>query len=72
MSHQRVLIKLKAYGIGESMMSWIQAWLTDRRQRVIVDGETSNWKLVFSGVPKGSVLGPILVLIHKSVRNCKN
>ena len=30
--HQRLLIKLKAYGIGESMTSWIQAWLTDRRQ----------------------------------------
>ena len=34
--YQRLLIKLKAYGIGESMINWIQAWLTDRRQRVIV------------------------------------
>ena len=59
--HQRLLIKLKAYGIGESyiMISWIQAWLTDRRQRVIVEGEISNWKPVFIGVPQGSVLGPI-------------
>ena len=32
MPHQRLLIKLKAYGIGESMINWIQAWLTDRRQ----------------------------------------
>ena len=42
--HQRLLTKLKAYGIGESMINWIQAWLTDRRQRVIVEGEISNWK----------------------------
>ena len=45
------------------MISWIQAWLTDRRQRVIVEREISNWKLVLSGVPKGSVLAPILFLI---------
>ena len=42
MSHQRLVIKLKAYGIGESMFSWIQTWLTDKRHRVIVEGEISN------------------------------
>ena len=61
--HQRLLIKLRAYGIGESMISWIQAWLTDRRHRVIVEGKISNWKPVLSGVPQGSVLGQILILI---------
>ena len=45
------------------MISWIQAWLTDRRQGVIVEEEISNWKPVFGGVPQGSVLGPILLLI---------
>ena len=46
------------------MINWIEKWLIDRRQRVVVDGEVSNWKSVFSGVPQGSVLEPILFLIY--------
>ena len=62
--HQRLLLKLKAHGIGDSITDWIEQWLTDRRQRVVVDGEVSNWKSVLSGVPQGSVLGPIVFLIY--------
>ena len=40
--------------------------MTDRRQHVVVDGEVSNWKSVLSGVPQGSVLGPLLLLIYIS------
>ena len=58
--HQRLLLKLKAHGIGNYVTNWIEKWLTYRRQRVIVDGEISNWKSVLSGVPQGSVLCPIL------------
>ena len=58
--HQRLLLKLKAHGIGNDVINWIEKWVTHRRQRVIVDGEISNWKSVLSGVPQGSVLGPIL------------
>ena len=46
------------------MINWIEKLLIDRRQRVVVDGEVSNWKSVLSGVSQGSVLGPILFLIY--------
>ena len=42
--HQILLLKLKAHGIGNDVINWIEKWLTHRRQRVIVDGEISNWK----------------------------
>ena len=50
--------------MGNSIINWIEQWLTDRRQRVVVDGEVSSWKSVLSGVPQGSVLGPILLLVY--------
>ena len=49
---------------GNGMINWIEKWLIDRRQRVVVDGEVSNWKAVLREVPQGSVLGPILFLIY--------
>ena len=62
--HQRLILKLKSHGMENSIINWIEQWLTDRRQRVVVDGEVSSWKSVSSGVPQGSVLGPILVLVY--------
>jgi len=50
--------------MGNGMTNWLEKWLIDRRQWVVVDGEVSNWKSVLRGVLQGSVLGPILFLIY--------
>ena len=64
--HQRLILMLKPHMVWETVGQLDRAiWLTDRRQRVVVDGEfSSSWKSVLSGVPQGSVLGPILILVY--------
>ena len=62
--HEILLVKLKALGVNDQVSSWIEAWLRDRRQRVVVSGETSVWSAVSSGVPHGSILGPLLFIVY--------
>jgi ribonucleases P/MRP protein subunit RPP40 len=62
--HIRLMKKLNALGIEGKLAVWIQGWLRDRRQRVILRGNVSDWEKVHSGVPQGSVLGPLLFTVY--------
>ena len=62
--HHRLLLKLQSYGITNKTHTWITSWLTQRVQRVVIDGAASSWLPVKSGVPQGTVLGPLMFLIY--------
>ena len=63
-THQRLLLKLNHYGIRDKTCGWIRTWLTNRKQRLVVDGEKSEEACVASGALQGTVLGPLMFLLY--------
>jgi hypothetical protein len=62
--HKGLLTKLKSIGIQGPLLSWIENYLLDRKQRVVINGCCSDWRNVCAGVPQGSILGPLFFIIY--------
>ena len=62
--HKILLLKLKSYGVEDELLSLLECYLSNRERRVILNGQTSDWTKINSGISQGSVLGPILFLIY--------
>ena len=62
--HDQIIFKLKAYGVDSEFLSLLKHYLENREQAVVLNGQTSEWRKIMSGIPQGSVLGPLLFLIY--------
>ena len=62
--HNLLLTKIEMCGISCPLLSWFKSYLTGRQQRVVIDGSFSDWLPVISGVPQGSIVGPIMFLVY--------
>ena len=62
--HAGLLLKLQAAGVSGKVLAWFKSYLSDRRQRVVIPGATSDWTSIRAGVPQGSILAPLLFLVY--------
>ena len=62
--HKGLIFKLKQNGISDKILNIITDFLSFRKQRVVLNGQTSPWVSIGAGVPQGSILGPLLLLIY--------
>ena len=62
--HRRLLLKLEAAGIQQNVLGWVNSFLSNRKQRVVINGTFSEEADVTSGIPQGSVLGPLLFVLY--------
>ena len=62
--HNGIIFKLKCNGISGNLLRFLENYLQNRFQRVVLNGTTSNWRALNAGVPQGSVLGPLLFVIY--------
>ena len=62
--HVKLINKLKLFSVQTNLIKWVRSYLTNRKQRVMVNGKFSNWDAVEYGVPQGSTLGPLLFIMY--------